>query len=278
MTAEAWGPLTGRRILVTRRPEQSASLTGPLRALGATVLELPLIEIRPPLDCGPLDRALSRLSEYDWLVFTSSNAVEAVAERRAVLGLVGALPKVAVVGPATRDALALAFGGVTPDLEPVQEHRAEGLLHAFASWDLSGRKVLLPLSARARDTLASGLGHRGALVDTVIAYRTEQPQGLGEELRTLLDRGLDLVVLASPSAKFLKLMSYMSRRRSYSSASIDGSVSGSGASTTGFAPMGAMLRSLFSISGMALTKPPGLGLSRAAGPNGASHRGLKAGF
>ncbi|HLA76571.1 MAG TPA: uroporphyrinogen-III synthase [Vicinamibacteria bacterium] len=200
MTAEAWGPLTGRRILVTRRPEQSASLTGPLRALGATVLELPLIEIRPPLDCGPLDRALSRLSEYDWLVFTSSNAVEAVAERRAVLGLVGALPKVAVVGPATRDALALAFGGVTPDLEPVQEHRAEGLLHAFASWDLSGRKVLLPLSARARDTLASGLGHRGALVDTVIAYRTEQPQGLGEELRTLLDRGLDLVVLASPSA------------------------------------------------------------------------------
>lgn len=200
MTAEAWGPLTGRRILVTRRPEQSASLTEPLRALGATVLELPLIEIRPPLDCGPLDRALSRLSEYDWLVFTSSNAAEAVAERRAVLGLVGALPKVAVVGPATRDALGSAFGGLTPDLEPAQEHRAEGLLHAFASWDLSGRKVLLPLSARARDTLASGLGDRGALVDTVIAYRTEQPQGLGEELRTLLDRGLDLVVLASPSA------------------------------------------------------------------------------
>lgn len=200
MTGDAVGLLTGRRILVTRRPEQSRSLTEPLRALGATVLELPLIEIRPPLDWGPLDSALARLSEYDWLVLTSSNAVEAVAERRATLGLAGPLPKVAVVGPATREALVSALAGRRPDLEPARSHRVEGLLDAFAPWDLSGRRVLLPLSDKARDTLAAGLRVRGALVDPVIAYRTVRPEGLEERLRDLLAQGLDLVVLASPSA------------------------------------------------------------------------------
>ncbi len=200
MTGEAPGPLTGRRILVTRRPEQSGSLCEPLRALGATVLEVPLIEIQPPLDWHPLDEALSRLGEYDWLVFTSANAVQAVAERRAVLALTGALPKVAVVGPATREALGHMFSGRTPDLEPAEDHRAEGLLAAFAPSDVSGRRFLLPLSAKARETLAAGLARRGALVHTVTAYRTEQPEGLGRKLRDLLTEGLDLVVLASPSA------------------------------------------------------------------------------
>lgn len=199
MTEDA-RPLAGRRILVTRRPEQSPSLTEPLRALGATVLELPLIEIRPPLDWGPLDSALARLSEYDWLVLTSSNAVEAVAERRTTLGLAGPLPKVAVVGPATREALIAAFAGRQPDLEPAESHRAEGLLEAFASLAVSGVRCLLPSSHQARDTLAAGLRALGALVDPVIAYRTVQPEGLEEGLRDLLAQGLDLVVLASPSA------------------------------------------------------------------------------
>ncbi len=200
MTGDAARPLAGRRILVTRRPEQSRSLTEPLRALGATVLELPLIEIRPPLDWVPLDGALARLSEYDWLVLTSTNAVEAVAERRTSLGLAGPLPKVAVVGPATREALVAAFAGRQPDLEPARSHRAEGLIEAFASLAVSGRRFLLPSSDKARETLAAGLRARGALVDPVVAYRTVQPEGLEERLRDLLAQGLDLVVLASPSA------------------------------------------------------------------------------
>lgn len=193
-------PLTGRRILVTRRPEQAGSLAEPLRALGAMVIELPLIEIRPPLDGGPLDGALTRLGDYDWLVLTSANAVASVAERWAALGLTGPLPKVAVVGPATREALVAAFPGRQPDLEPAQSHRAEGLLEAFVSWDIAGRRVLLPSSDQARDLLAAGLRARGALVDTVVAYRTAPPEGLGARLREALSKGVDLVVFASPSA------------------------------------------------------------------------------
>lgn len=200
MTGDTVGLLTGRRILVTRRREQSVSLSEPLRALGATVLELPLIEIRPPLDWGPLDGALARLNEYHWLVFTSTNAVEAVAERRTILGLAGPLPTLAVVGPATRQALVSAFAGRKPDLEPARSHRAEGLLDALAAWDISGRRFLLPSSEQARDTLPAGLRRRGALVDVVIAYRTVQPEGSEERLRDLRAQGLDLVVLASPSA------------------------------------------------------------------------------
>lgn len=193
-------PLAGRRILVTRRPEQSGSLTEPLRALGATILELPLIEVRPPLDWGPLDGAIARLSEYDWVVFTSANAVKAVAQRRTTLGLRSPLPKVAVVGPATREALVATFAGRQPDLEPTQSHRAEGLIEAFTSLPVSGVRFLLPVSEQARDTLVAGLRARDALVDPVIAYRTVRPDGLEERLRDLLAQGLDLVVLASPSA------------------------------------------------------------------------------
>jgi uroporphyrinogen-III synthase len=194
-------PLQDRRILVTRRIEQAGSLVDALSALGATVVEVPLIEQGPPQDAGPLDRALGRLASYEWLAFTSANAVDAMADRLAQLG--GQLPehlRLASVGPTTAHAISERFTGRRVDLQPVSQYRAEGLVEAFRAVDLAGQHVLLPVSDRARDTLAAGLRAQGAHVETVIAYRTVTPDDARHRLERSLAEGIDLVLLASPSA------------------------------------------------------------------------------
>jgi uroporphyrinogen III methyltransferase/synthase len=193
------GRLEGWRVLVTRQPEQAAGLADALRAEGASVIEVPLIEIAPPADATALREAVGRLAEYDWLVFTSANAVRAFA-----IELSGrALPKdlrIATVGPSTSDAVTDSLPGAEVSLRPAEDFRAEGLLAAFASQDLAGQRVLIPASARARDTLASGLTARGARVDVVTAYRTLTPADAPQRLAAALAEGVDVVTLASPSA------------------------------------------------------------------------------
>jgi uroporphyrinogen-III synthase len=194
-------PLQDRRILVTRRSEQSGSLVDALSALGATVVEVPLIAREPPEDASPLERALGRLASYEWLAFTSANAVEAVGERLARLGAtVPAQVRLASVGPATAQAIRERFAGRRVDLQPVSRYRAEGLVEAFRALDLAGQHVLLPVSDRARDTLAAGLRAQGAQVDAVEAYRTVTPDDARHRLERSLAEGIDLVLLASPSA------------------------------------------------------------------------------
>jgi uroporphyrinogen III methyltransferase / synthase len=190
-------PLAGRRVLVTRRwPELVAGLA----SLGAIAYEAPLIELRPPSDTRPLDTALAGLARYDWLVFTSANAVEAVAARMAALGL--ALPVglgLASVGPATTQAVHAAWPGARVTVEPVADFRAAGLVAAFDSPAVQGRRVLLPVSDRAAETVSRGLAERGALVDRVVAYRTVSADG-GQALTQTLRGGVDVAVFASPSA------------------------------------------------------------------------------
>jgi len=194
-------PLQDRRILVTRRSEQSGSLVAALSARGATVLEVPLIAHEPPADVGPLDDALGRLARFDWMAFTSANAVEAVAARLARLGApLPATVRLASVGPTTAQAIVEHFPGWRPDLQPTSEFRAEGLVESFRSVDLAGRRVLLPVSDRARDTLAAGLRAQGAVVETVVAYCTVTPDDARARLERVVAEGIDLVVLASPSA------------------------------------------------------------------------------
>jgi len=191
------GSLDGRRVLITRRwPELAIAL----RAAGATVTEVPAIEIRPPADPGPLDRALAELARYDWLVFTSANAVEAVASRMSSHGegLPPAL-RIASVGPATTEAVGTVWREARVELQPTRDFRGSGLVEAFAAHDLAGRRVLLPVSDRAAATVGEGLSARGARVDRIIAYRTESSAGRAA-LRRELDRGVDGVVFASPSA------------------------------------------------------------------------------
>jgi uroporphyrinogen-III synthase len=189
------------RVLLTRQPEQSAALREGLRELGCEVVEVPLIAIVPPAEPGPLDAALRELHRYDWVAFTSANAVQAVAERLAALGV--AWPpaaQAASVGPSTRAALAERLPAATVALEPESDHRAEGLLRAFEGHRLEGRRVLLPASERARDVLARGLRERGAEVMVVAAYGNVAPPDLPARLAAALDGRIDLVTFASPSA------------------------------------------------------------------------------
>jgi len=164
-------PLFGRRVVVTRASAQAADLCESLRRLGAEPVEAPAIEIVAPLDFAPLDRAIERLHEYDWLFFTSRNGVERFLARldqsprdlRAVQG------KLAAIGPATADALRAAHLSV--DVLP-EEFVAEGLIDALAEHPMDGKRVLLPRAAEARELLPETLRERGATVDVVPAYRT----------------------------------------------------------------------------------------------------------
>jgi len=195
-------PLEGRRILLTRRPDQAEPLANRLATLGATVVLAPAIEVGPPEDPAPISEALRNLDRYEWLVFTSPNAVDAVkanleaVERKT---LPTAL-KVACVGRATSQATQAAFRDCRVALAPADDYRAEGLIQAFAKLEVPLGRVLLPVSDLSRPALAEGLRALGAAVDQRIAYRTSTPEDLVSRLRDALAPGIDLVLFASPSA------------------------------------------------------------------------------
>jgi uroporphyrinogen III methyltransferase/synthase len=169
-------PLFGRRIVVTRARGQAEALSSRLRALGADVIELPLIEIQPASDYDPLDQAIANLGIYDWLIFTSVNGVRFFLERldRSATDLRALRARICAIGPATRaaiEALHLKVDVMGKD------YVAEGLLAAFAWHNLAGQRILLPRAAVARDLVPVELARRGAVVDVVEAYRTVLPSG-----------------------------------------------------------------------------------------------------
>jgi len=168
-------PLFGRRIVNTRPKGQADALSSRLKALGAEVIEMPTIEIQAAADYGPLDRALSELASYDWLIFTSANGVRCFVERldASATDLRALRAKICAIGPATRTAIEALHLKV--DLMG-REYVAEGLLAAFSAFDLTGRRVLLPRAAVARDLVPVELARRGAQVDVVDAYRTVLPE------------------------------------------------------------------------------------------------------
>jgi uroporphyrinogen-III synthase len=196
------GPLAGRRILVTRRPEQAGALRERLTELDASVVEVATLDVGPPDDPGPLHDALRHLHRYHWVLFTSTNAVRFVAAAFARLGLEPARAlegvRVGSVGPSTGAAIAAELPGVPVALQPEAEFRAEGL--AAALGDVSGQAILFPSSDKARDVLPATLEARGATVEAVVAYRTLVPPDLAQRLEAGLSGGVDLVTFASPSA------------------------------------------------------------------------------
>ncbi|RUM88013.1 MAG: uroporphyrinogen-III C-methyltransferase [Thermodesulfatator sp.] len=201
-------PLFGRRVMVTRTREQASRLTEALEALGAEVLEIPTIKIVPPESFKPLDQALKCLEKFDWLIFTSQNAVRFFRERLFALRKdVRALAQVrlAVIGAATGKALREI--GLFPDLLP-REYRAEGLIEAFSREDLRGKKILLPRAEEAREILPESLRKMGAEVEVVPAYRTVLPEESRKLLEEALSRGIDLVTFTSSSTarNFFRLL------------------------------------------------------------------------
>jgi uroporphyrinogen III methyltransferase/synthase len=183
------------RVLVTRPSHKSAEFASALRAIGAEAVFLPCIEIQPVADTTILDRALSRIDCYDWLVLTSVNAVDVVLERLVDLG-VEASPgdiRLAAVGPQT--AANLRDHGLSPDFVP-QEFLAEAVLPGLGN--LSGRWVLLPTSDIADDFLPSAILAADGIAHVITAYHTlpakPDPKGLAG-----LQEGVDVVTFTSGS-------------------------------------------------------------------------------
>ena len=198
-------PLFGKRILVTRPKDQSMELIERLEAMGADAIEAPMIRILPPDDYAPLDDACARAGRFDWIIFSSANAVDAFMERllagpadaRALGGV-----KLCGVGPATAESL--ADYGLKVDLTPT-EYRAEAVLRALADrGGVRGLKILLPHADIGRELLATELAKQGAAVEEVIAYRTiaveADREGEPDIYRMLLERSIDVVTFTSASA------------------------------------------------------------------------------
>lgn len=167
-------PLFGRRIVITRDRSQAGDLAARLRALGAEAIELPAIELRPPADPRPLADAIERLECYDWLIFTSANGVRFFVEAldRSGRDLRALRARICAIGPATRRSVEALHLKV--DLMP-GEYVAESLAAAFSGMELSGKRVLLPRAAVARDVAPAELTRRGAIVEVVEAYHTVVP-------------------------------------------------------------------------------------------------------
>jgi uroporphyrinogen-III synthase len=173
--------LTNKRILITRTRHQASDLAAQLEALGATTILIPTIEIAPPNSFHALDAALTCLRTYDWLVFTSPNAVEAFHRRAQFLHLTQLPKHIAVIGPATLNA-ANAIG-LTIDLIPPQ-YIAESLAEALLP-EAPGKSFLLLRAAEARDTLPQALAAAGATVTIAEAYRNQLPAESMQALQTL---------------------------------------------------------------------------------------------
>jgi uroporphyrinogen III methyltransferase/synthase len=196
-------PLSGLRVLVTRTREQASELSRLLAEQGAEPIELPTIEIVETGDAGEIDATVEALmtSAYNWVVFTSPNAIAIfmrLLRERGLDARAFGRAQVAAIGPGS--AAALERAGLSPDLVPA-EYVAEGLLEAFDGRVLSGARVLLPRAESARDTLIEGLEAKGARVDELKLYRAAVPRDPDVDgLRRLREGEIDVVTFASSSA------------------------------------------------------------------------------
>ncbi len=192
-------PLYGKRVLVTRARTQAGGMSARLRQLGAEPIELPVIEIVPPADLEPLDDAIARLDEYDWVVFTSANGVAAFFARLdeserdvRALGRV----KLAAIGSAT--AAELRARALKADFVP-ERFVAEEVLAGLLERGAADSRILLPRAERAREILPDGLREAGATVDVVPAYRTIAPEPSPAAMQALRTGAIDVVTLTSSS-------------------------------------------------------------------------------
>ncbi|MCU1304384.1 MAG: uroporphyrinogen-III synthase [Candidatus Sulfotelmatobacter sp.] len=172
-------------MLVGRARHQAGALSGALRKLGATILEIPFIEIRRPRSFEPLDAALLNIKSYDWLILTSVNGVEAMWERLDRLRLKKSDLKhlrIAAIGPATKKAI--EDRGSHVNVVP-KEYVAESVVRSL-NRKVKGKRVLLVRAKVARDVIPRELRKAGAHVDVVEAYETLVPRSSRSRLRSVL--------------------------------------------------------------------------------------------
>ncbi|MBD1880591.1 uroporphyrinogen-III C-methyltransferase [Coleofasciculus sp. FACHB-T130] len=191
-------PLAGKTILVTRAAGQSGEFCLRLQEEGATVIEMPTLEITPPSSWEELDRAIAHLSDFDWLILTSSNGVDYFFERleaqnqdaRALAGV-----KIAVVGKKT--AQSLKQQGLQPDFIP-PDFVADSLIEYFPE-PLEGKKILFPrVETGGREVLVKELTAQGAEVIEVAAYQSQCPKAIAPAALDALQRqAVDVITFAS---------------------------------------------------------------------------------
>jgi uroporphyrinogen-III synthase len=193
--------LKGKRIVITRAAAQSEALAVQLSALGAIPSVLPLVAFAEPEDFAPLDKAIRQVEHFDWVIFTSGQAVRAVVGRSkqldAALERRGSKLQIATVGPASAEAVRQAGLPV----EYVSNiHNGVALTKELGE-RLQGRTVLLPRSDRANPDLPAALKAHGALLTEVVAYRTLQPSDVDKLNLGRISAGeADAILFFSPSA------------------------------------------------------------------------------
>jgi uroporphyrinogen-III synthase len=193
--------LAGKRVVVTRAVEQSEALVQALKEQGAVPVLAPMVAFAPPDEPGLVDEAIREMGQYDWVLLTSQNAVRALQERCAALGI--------MLGPNMRNVRIAAVGVGTAE---AAEHaglnvhyvatRHQGTAMAEELKErIKEKKVLLPRSDRANPDLVTKLEEVGAKVKEVVAYKTLRPdEGTLERMERLLRGGADAVLFFSPSA------------------------------------------------------------------------------
>lgn len=193
----------GKRIVLTRTTEQSAFLLRKLKSTGAEVFVLPCVEFCEADDSAPLDDVVRRINEFNWLVFTSQNAVKFFSRRFRELrcdpvNLSEPRPKVAAIGAATRDAAIRAGWDVE---RMIAEVRSGAEFAGKVARKAKGEKILLPQSDLANPQIAERLREAGAIVTSVVTYRTCVPKSLeSAQVDRIRREGADVIVFASPSA------------------------------------------------------------------------------
>jgi uroporphyrinogen III methyltransferase / synthase len=221
-------PLQNRTILITRTQSQAPEFRLLLERLGARVLEIPTIEIRPR--SGPeLDSALENVDRYQWLIFTSVHSVEIFMERARELGRLSsreknlAFPKICTIGPATAEKVQQY--GLQVDLLP-GIHQAEGILEDFLRFTqgrIEGLRILIPRARRAREILPEQLRKQRAKVKVLPVYDTVLPRTSQSRLHNLLGKeSPDLITFTSSSTvrNFVSLITRQKDLRQFRYAAI----------------------------------------------------------
>jgi uroporphyrinogen III methyltransferase/synthase len=193
-------PLFGKRVLVTRAEHQANEFSRQLMELGAVSIKMPVIKIDPPRNWKKLDQAIVNRKNYDWIIFTSVNAVDMFWKRLYTLNLDSrwlADTKVGAIGPAT--ARALEERGVRPDYLP-KIYTSKGFLAGLKKGDIAGCRVFLPRADIAGGELSDGLARLGAEVQQVTAYRTvTATKSVSQAKRMLLRGEIDVITFTSAS-------------------------------------------------------------------------------
>jgi uroporphyrinogen III methyltransferase/synthase len=196
-------PLFGKRVLVTRPEGQSDKMARALRDAGADPIEAPTVRVVPPRDPALFTHHVENLGEYDWVIFTSVNGVQALfseLRRQGRDSRALGRAKIAAIGPAT--AAALELHGIVPDEVP-DEYRGEAVAEVLLrnEGQVAGKRIFLPRAEVAREALPDALRARGAHIDVVPAYRTEpaRPEDFARIRQRLVERTIDIVTFTSSS-------------------------------------------------------------------------------